>query len=202
MALESYCAACTYMSESEDCGKYYCSKQREDRYACDAKCRNFCEAYSRSDSSRKNMYNRSYDANSSGGCYLTTIMCQLLGYEDNNYYLNKLRYFRDNVMKVNGEYVPLLITYDVVGPMISNKLVNDKYGHEIAQVYFDNYITKSVRAIEEGKDKDAINIYMAMTESLAEKYGINMAFIEPNISSEIDMNNLGHARVRKLKYSY
>ena len=98
MALESYCCACTYMSEREDCGKYWCSEQREDRYANDAKCRSFCEAYGRSNYSRQNMYNISADASNSG-CYLTTMMCQLLGYDDNNYYLNNLSYFRDNVMK-------------------------------------------------------------------------------------------------------
>ena len=199
MALESYCAACTYMSESEDCGKYWCEQKGEDRYACDARCSNFCEAYSRSDYSRKNMFEISKDANST--CYLTTIMCKLLEYKDDNYYLNKLRYFRDNVMKTNGEYIPLLIVYDVIGPMISKKLANDEHGKEIAQVYFNKYITKSVEAIEEEKNKEAINIYIAMTNSLAERYGINTTFIKPNIK-DINMQNLGHARVRKPNYNF
>ena len=200
MALESYCCACTYMGENEDCGKYWCEQKGEDRYACDSKCSSFCEAYSRSNYSRQNMYDISKNANSSG-CYLTTIMCKLLGYSDDNYYLNKLRYFRDNVMKTNGEYIPLLITYDVIGPMISKKLASDKYGKEIAKVYFDKYITKSVEAIEAEKYQNAINIYTAMTDSLAERYGINITFIKPNIKA-IDMNYLGHARVRKPNYSF
>jgi len=200
MALESYCAACTYMSEREDCGKYWCERKGEDRYACDAKCTSFCEAYSRSDYSRQNMYDISAEATNSSGCYLTTIMCQLLGFKDDNYYLNKLRFFRDNVMKKNGEYIPLLIVYDVIGPIISKKLANDEYGREIAQVYFEEYIAKSVQAIEEEKNKEAINIYIAMTDSLAKRYGIDTTFVRPDIKN-IDMKNLGHARVRKPNYS-
>ena len=198
MALESYCAACTYMGEREDCGKYWCERKGEDRYASDAKCSSFCEAYSRSDYSRQNMFDISRSAGSSG-CYLTTIMCQLLGYSDDNYYLNKLRYFRDNVMKKSGEYIPLLVVYDVVGPIISRKLASDEYGPSIAKVYFDEYITKSVQAIEEEKNQEAINIYIAMTDSLAERYGINTTFVKPDIK-DIDMKNLGHARVRKPNY--
>ena len=199
MALESYCAACTYMGENDDCGKYWCSKKGEDRYASDARCGNFCEAYSRSNYSRQNMYDVSKNASSSG-CYLTTMMCQLLGFKDDNYYLNTLRSFRDNVMKKNGEYIPLLITYDVVGPMIAKKLGEDKHGREIAQVFFQEYITKSVAAIEEEKNKEAINIYIAMTDALAERYNVNTTFIRPNIE-DIDMQKLGHARVRKPIYN-
>lgn len=198
MALESYCAACTYMGEREDCGKYWCEKKGEDRYANDARCSSFCEAYSRSDYSRKNMYEVSASASSSG-CYLTTMMCQLLGFEDDNYYLNKLRYFRDNVMKKSGEYIPLLIVYDVVGPIISKKLANDEYGEVIAKVYFDEYITKAVHAIEEEKNKEAINVYIAMTDSLAKRYGIDTTFVRPDIK-DIDMQSLGHARRRKPNY--
>jgi len=48
MAYEQYCAACTYMGEREDLGKYYCPKKGDWLYASDPKCRNFCEADSRS----------------------------------------------------------------------------------------------------------------------------------------------------------
>ncbi len=198
MALESYCCACTYMSEEVDCGKYWCSRKGEDRYACDSRCYDFCEAYGRSNYSRQNMYETSKNAGSS--CYLTTMMCQLLGYKDDNYYLNTLRSFRDNVMKKNGEYIPLLITYDVIGPVIAKKLANDSHGKEIAEVFFQQYITKSVEAIEEEKNKDAINIYIAMTNALAERYEINTTFVKPDIK-DIDMKNLGHARIRKPSYS-
>ena len=152
MAYEAYCAACTYMGERADYnGKYYCENKGEDRLACDPKCYSFCEAYSRSNYARGNMYDNSLNHSGSSGCYLTTIMCKLLGYPDNNYYLNTLRNFRDNVMKTNPKYIPLLLTYDFVGPMISYELEKDPNGKEISKVFFDKYITKSVEAIEEKK---------------------------------------------------
>lgn len=193
MAYEAYCAACTYMGETVDCGKYWCEIKGEDRKANDPKCYNFCEAYGRSDSARENMYNNS----SSSGCYLTTIMCTLLKYPDDNYYLNTLRKFRDNVMKQNPKYFPLLFMYDTIGPIISYELSIDPEGTKIAQVFFDNYITKSVSAIEENKYETAINIYKAMTDTLAKKYQINIDLITPLDMKNIDINTLGHAKTKK-----
>ena len=195
MAYEAYCAACTYLSENADCGRYWCERKGEYHYASDPKCGNFCEAYSRYNSARENMYHNSADSGSS--CYLTTIMCDILGYPDNNYYLNVLRNFRDYVMKTNSKYIPLLYTYDIVGPMIAYELSKDKDKKVISQVFFDKYITKSVSAIEAGKNQTAIDIYTSMTSELAKKYNINMNIVSPKIS-EIDMNTLGHAKVRKL----
>lgn len=198
MALENFCAACTYLGNEANCyGKYYCDRNGEYRYANDNKCYNFCEAYSRSNSSRQNMFENS---RSHSTCYLTTIMCKILGYEDNNYYLNTLRGFRDNVMKTNPNYIPLLLTYDIVGPMIAYEIANDKNNKEIAEVFFERYITKAVAAIEEEKNNEAIIIYKAMTSSLAEKYNINMNIINVN-NITYDKETLGHARVRKLNYN-
>ena len=196
MAYESYCAACTYMKEYGSGGKYWCERKGQDMPANTSKCNNFCEAYSRSNYSRENMYESS--KNSSSGCYLTTIMCKLLNYPDNNYYLNTLRKFRDDIMKTNPKYIPLLLTYDYVGPMISYGLAHDKNGKEIAEVFFSNYIIKSVTAIEEEKYNDAINIYKAMTEELANKYNINMSIIYPD-TKNIDYKYLGHARIKNRK---
>ena len=198
MALESYCAACTYLSENGSGGKYWCERKGEDHYATDSKCYSFCEAYSRSNSCRQNMYD--YSQGSSSGCYLTTIMCHILGYPDNNYYLNTLRKFRDNVMKNNQEYIPLLITYDIIGPTIAYELAHDKDNKEIATVFFEKYIVKSVEAIEEQKEKEAINIYKAMTETLADKYVTKKGIININNidATKYNKETLGHARVRKI----
>lgn len=197
MALESYCAACTYMKEEEYYGKYWCEKKSEYRLACDSKCYSFCEAYSRSNYSRENMYNYSKNSSSSG-CYLTTIMCHLLGYEDNNYYLNTLRRFRDNVMQTNPSYLPLLLTYDYVGPVISEKLANDPDGKQIANTFFNNYISQAVMAIDENKNQTAINIYKAMTEALAEKYQVTIPVMSVD-TKNINSKSLGHGYARTLK---
>ena len=193
MAYEGNCAACTYMGEDSDYeGKYWCSVKGEDRYACDSKCNSFCEAYARSDYSRSNMIENSR-GHMGSGCYLTTIMCKILGYPDNNYYLNTLRNFRDNVMKKNPKYIPMLLTYDMVGPIISYNLSIDKDRLNIASTLFSTYIVKACDAIEDEKYEVAISIYMAMTTELGRKYNANIELIAPHFD-EIDMATLGHGR--------
>ena len=134
--------------------------------------------------------------NSNSGCYLTTIMCKLLDFQDNNYYLNTLRKFRDDVMKTNPKYIPLLLMYDSIGPMISYELERDPNGEEIATLFFNNYIIKSVTAIEEGKNDTAINIYKSMTYVLADRYNIAN---NNELNNNYDYNTLGHARKRIIR---
>ena len=196
MALESYCAACTYLNENADYnGKYWCKRKGEDHYACDPKCYSFCEAYGRSNSARQNMFDNSR-SHSSGGCYLTTAMCHVLGYPDNNYYLDTLRKFRDDILKQDIKYLPLLVTYDQIGPQIAYNLEQDKNKEIIAKTMFTKYITPAVTAIEENKIETATNIYVAMTNTLAEMYNINTNIITIN-EEELDMTTLGHGRTRK-----
>lgn len=198
MALESYCAACTYMGESADYdGKYYCDRKGERRYACDAKCYSFCEAYGRSNYSRQNMYENSRSHQSSG-CYLTTAMCNILGYPDNNYYLETLRTFRDTVLQQDFKYIPLLLSYDIIGPQIAYELEKDENKVEISTNLFNKFITAAVIAIENNKVNDAVNIYTAMTESLAERYNINtnIVMLNPN---EVNIKELGYGRKRTKK---
>lgn len=199
MAYEDYCAACTYMSDCQNYGKYFCEKKGEYRYACDARCYSFCEAYGRSNYSRENMYQNS-KSNMSSGCYLTTVTCKILGFPDNNYYLNTLRTFRDTKMKTNPNYIPHLIIYDTIGPLISYSLENDKHKKEMATMCFE-FIKEAVTAIEENKDSLAISIYTAMTNTLADHYNINTHIITPPVIDEHDIETLGHGRIKKRTYT-
>ena len=199
MALENYCASCTYLGEKADYnGKYWCEKKGQDMYACDPKCYSWCEAYGRSTYARENMYKNS-SQHTSSGCYLTTVMCNILGYPDDNYYLQTLRTFRDTVLKKDIKYYPLLVTYDVIGPTIAINLSKDQNKEAIAKTMFNNYISKAVNAIEENKVNEATNIYVAMTNVLAEKYNINTNIITIN-PENIDIDTLGHGRTRKKAY--
>ena len=196
MSLESYCAACTYLGEEADYkGQYWCKRKGEDHYATDPKCYDWIEAYGRSNSARQNMYDNS-KKHSSSGCYLTTTMCNILGYPDNNYYLQTLRTFRDNILKQDIKYLPLLVLYDQIGPQIAYNLNLDENKQIIAQTMFTKYITPAVSAIEENKTETATNIYVAMTNVLAERYNIDTNIITIN-EKEIDMTTLGHGRIRK-----
>ena len=199
MAYEDYCAACTHLGENADYnGNYSCSKRGISINANAAKCDSFCEAYRRSNYARENMYKNS-QSHSSSGCYLTTIMCQILKYPDNNFYLNVLRGFRDNIMQKDQKYLPLLMMYDYAGPMIAYELSKDHDRFEIANSFFNIYITKAVLAIGEQKFETAVNIYKSMTEELGKRYNISINLVTPKTTTD-DITTLGHGK-RKIKES-
>lgn len=201
MALEQYCASCTYLGEKADYnGKYWCSRKGQDVLACDARCYNWCEAYRRSTSCRENMYENSRSHSSSGGCYITTALCEILELPDNNHYLETLRSFRNNYLKMNRQYWGLLIAYDIIGPTIATRLSQDENKKEVAKSMLINYINPAVMAILAKKNDEAINIYTNMTNALATEYGIDSQTViadTNNIQIE-DPKTLGHGKRRVL----
>ena len=196
MIYDYYCAACMHMSETNSyAGKFWCDIKWEYRDARDTSCFFYDVASNRSNEVRARLFEISAFC-SIFDCYLTTIMCHLLDYPDDNYYLNTLRRFRDNFMKKDSKYFPLLITYDIIGPIIAKKLGEDSNGKEIALAYFNNYIIPSTTAIEEKKYETAINIYKEMTYKLAEYYNIDILNHNLDIKN-VDMATLGHGKIKK-----
>ena len=202
MALESYCAACTYMGETSNYnGKYWCERKSEERYACDPKCGSFCEAYSRSNGARENMYENS-SSHKSSGCYITTIVCDILGNKDDCYTLQKARELR-NEMQNNPYDYPALLMYDQIGPQIAECLMkeNEEDRYTIAEKAYKNYLTPTVMAIEKKQYNKAKDIYILMTNNFAKYYGIDTNIIIPD---KINKEELGHgrARIRKPQTNY
>ena len=75
-------------------GGYYCKK--DEKYVDRSTLNTYC------DNSLKYRDCPIFRKQSSGGCYLTTAMCDILGYPDDNYYLQMLRTFRDEFYKQYG----------------------------------------------------------------------------------------------------
>jgi len=201
MAYEQYCAACTYMGERVDCGKYYCPRKGDWLYATTPKCSSFCEAYSRSNYARENMMSTSSSAQSSG-CYITTMMCDKLDCNDDNYYLQQLRKLR-NKMQTNAIDLPLLVMYDQIGPKIAKAIQDDEFGDKISYSMFSHYIIPAVTAIENENINLAKDIYIAMTYSLSQYYNIDTNIVIPD-KEDITKEELGHGkmRIRKPQTNY
>lgn len=108
MAYETQCGGCEYYDFQGDYNKGYCSWYRAYYYPGDD-----CSHQSPKATS------------SSSNCYITTIVCDKLGLEDDCSVLNTLREFRDNVMQQNFKYCKILFEYDVIGPKISEMIKND-----------------------------------------------------------------------------
>ena len=151
------CADCAYMdlNDTNSYGDYWCGYYRKYYPGSDSACSNF------------------KGDGSSSGCYITTVMCDILGYEDHCFYLNKLRAFRDNFMRPNPKYSGLLEEYNIIGVLISNMILKDIEKFDIAEYIFNHYIKQAVDLIEIGKYSESINIYKQMVNFLKERYALN-----------------------------
>ena len=98
--MSNFCGECTYLdlNTGDIYGKFYCERKWERHLATDPECGSFCRAYSRDSSTIENAY-RYTNEHTSSGCYLTTMLCHILGMPDNNIYLETMRNFRKNILK-------------------------------------------------------------------------------------------------------
>ena len=190
MSYESYCAACTYMNENQNCGKYYCTMKGGWRKASDPKCYNFIEAYSRSNSGRENMYEYS------SRYYITTAILSIVKALDNNHQLDIIKDFTENILKKDPKYFPILFAYEIIGPQIAKKLHEDKNKIRVATTMFYLYIKPTVAAIQNKETEKAIEIYKSMTIELAKIYNINTNLFLPD-PSHINIISLYQAKKRK-----
>lgn len=135
----------------------------------------------------------SYGSYNPSGCYITTIVCDILGYPDDCELLNTLRDFRDNYMKKNNYQIPLLQQYDELGPHISKGIYNDPNRDIVA---LDLLKYNLIPCAEEIKNKNydaAISIYTNMVDELNDIYNLNS--IEVDYDKPYDIETLGKARV-------
>lgn len=193
------CGECTYLdlSTGDIYGKFYCERKWERHLSTDPECGNFCKAYSRDSNSIENAYRYSNNHTSSG-CYLTTMLCNILGMDDNNEYLQTMREFRKNILQKNERYKHLLVEYDIIGPKISQCLINDPLKERIAYDYFNKFIIPITKLIQFKSYDMAINIYKYMTNSLSFIYNINSISISDKEIDNANINESGHG-VYKIK---
>ena len=191
--MSKFCGECTYLdlSTGDIYGKFYCDKKYERHLATDVECNRFCKAYSRDYYTIQNAYKYS-EEKSKGGCYLTTILCNILGMPDNNIYLKTMRNFRNNILQKNNKYKPILVEYDIIGPKIAEFLKSDPLKEKIAQKYLNLYIIPITSLIKEQKYDMAVSLYMSMTNSLRFLYDLNHISISISEIENADISKSGH----------
>ena len=159
---EYQCANCTEHEDTKDSWKIYC-KYYKTYYNKDEKC---------------DHQQRIVKGEEGTPCYITTMVCNLLGYDDNCGILETLRSFRDNVMQKDSKYKEILFEYDTVGPKIANYLLEDykvkpEETEEFVVLIHNFYLQPTVNLINEKKYDDAVARYSEMTKSLKEYYSID-----------------------------
>ena len=73
---------------------------------------------------------------SSGGCFITTITCGILGKSDNDPVMEGLRKFRDEILQKQDKYSNILKIYDTIGPRICCNINHDETKTEKAEMLY------------------------------------------------------------------
>lgn len=193
MANNDKCAKCLNLEwdnkeHFSSIDRYWCKEKRRYVEPTNSACYNFLE-------DRSKTQNGGYQQS---GCYITTIVVNILGYSDNCELLTTLRNFRDNTLKINPEYIPMLIEYDRIGPIISKYLQiqnNQKFCLELVQ----NFLIPCTKSIQEDNVEDSVKTYKNMVMYLKEIFEIPELVI--NTSIDYNVETLGKGRIRQLKTS-
>ena len=96
-------------------------------------------------------------------------------------------------MMKHQEYIPLLIEYEVIGPIISRHIKQDK---DTAQTMLETYISKAIALIHQESYESAIGTYKLMVEYLKNKYNLTNLSIDMN---DIDFNAISQEDLNKEK---
>lgn len=150
------CADCVYMNlkKTNSDGECYCGERQCYYPPSDPTCWSFKER------------------ESGGGCYLTTLVVNTLGYDDNCDFLKTLRSFRDNVMRKNPKYQDLLMEYDSLGPKLVKciEAEADEQKLFLAELMKNKYIIPVCESLKHENNDKAVTEYKAMVLYLKKYY--------------------------------
>lgn len=153
---EYQCGNCIESEETNDSWRIYCK---------------YYKAYYDKSDSCNHQKRKQKGEDGVAGCFITTIVCDILGYDDKSNILETLRGFRKNVMQKSLEYKEVLYEYDVAGPQIAHAIKEDN-DLELINGMLDFYILPTVNLIRDKKYNEAVARYKNMTKALENYYGI------------------------------
>ncbi len=183
--MENYCSTCVHLTSDKDWwGDYYCNYRQKYISSNNKACENYTKKPDQG-------YRRA-------GCFITTIVCKLLGMPDDCEVLTALRDFRENYLKNTEEGKNLLIVYDVKGPIISDCLNNEEpdLAKKIANEIFEIYLEPCVSAFKEKEYSKAIKTYIKLFIRLEYRYKEYLEDLEIDYSKPRDINTLGKGRIK------
>lgn len=136
---------------------------------------------------------------SSSGCFITTIVCDIIGLEDKNIYLMLLRKFRDNYLQKNPNTIQILEEYDFIGPIISKCINTDKNKKVIAKNLFINNLVPIFDDICNDNYICAIKKYTDMVKGLIKRYNLetlSLTIPSNEYDYKKDYSSYGHGRLQ------
>ncbi len=104
------------------------------------------------------------------GCYITTVVCSVLGKDENCYELEKFRSFRDDWLIYQSDGDELIREYYEISPKILRGLLEEKEPTNILKSLWEEYLEKCLHYIESGEFEKAKELYISMVDNLKKKY--------------------------------
>lgn len=101
-----------------------------------------------------------------GGCFISTIVCEGLGKEDDCYELTILRLFRDQILLKCPDWASLVKQYYIIAPDIADNYVEFLPKNIKSEIYLD-YIMPCINSIEEQNYSNAVDIYSKLVNKLS-----------------------------------
>ena len=130
------------------------------------------------------------------GCFITTVVVDVLGYSDDCWILNTLRKFRKNIMQKDYRYADLLLSYDAIGPQIAESLNNMPEKEQISLLVCQYYLIPICKLINDENYTSAVNLYVGMVRFLQ-----NQLYVEDDVNNytyddSVLPEEKGHGRAR------
>ena len=128
---------------------------------------------------------KEYGPYESSGCFITTVIHNILGNPDNCQVLNDFRNFRDTILQKNPQYKEGLKEYDGIGPTIACKIAHDKDAKDMAEMTYQLDLLKVHKYYLQGEYDKAYLYYCKMTKDLISYYGLD------NLYTRLKETNFG-----------
>jgi hypothetical protein len=109
---------------------------------------------------------------STGGCFITTAICENVGLDDDCEELQVLRTWRDSFLKSTTSGEKLVQVYYTLSPMLAQRLRDCKRGQVISKQLFTLFILPAIQAIKAKDDELAFKLYIQLLETVIQVLAI------------------------------
>ena len=119
---------------------------------------------------REAEYRTGREERPSGGCFITTAVCDSFGKADDCYELTAFRNFRDKWLANQSDGKNLIAQYYEIAPKIVAKINQLPNAAETYKNIWTDYLSRCLKLIETGDNSRCKEIYVRMVNNLKAKF--------------------------------
>ncbi len=123
---------------------------------------------------RYDRYKDYYDLNHRW--YIVTAIFNKLGLSDNYECTSLIHNFRNNILANDPRYDDMLAEYDIVGPKIAKKLLEDNESESVCKRLLQTYLSRVLDFLREEKYDEALEQYIEMVNLLKLIYDVDFVY--------------------------